>query len=133
MSDNLKKENKLYLSHLTLFIPEMTVAIEHGYLGKVSFEEVYQGIEQGNLVPFLKEKLGDAVDLSLIKPEDEQGRLFIEAMRYVVPGLEGRERRKTGIEKCGLCLLIVLCIEAVRQPELWSHGPDGDEEALSEE
>ncbi|MGV8125848.1 MAG: hypothetical protein ACP5PV_01380 [Methanothrix sp.] len=112
---------KLFLSHLTMVISEMAVAIEHGYLGKVSFAEIYQGIENGNLISFLKERLGDTVDLSLVMPDQDQGRLFIDAMRYVVPGLEGRERRKTGIEKCGLCLLIVLCVEAVRQTELWQH------------
>jgi hypothetical protein len=66
------------------------------------------------LIKFLNERLGD-FDWGLFGPEFDQGTSFVEAMQFEAEVFKDRERRKLGIEKSGVCLLLAFCIEAMQQ------------------
>jgi hypothetical protein len=112
-------ETKLRLSSLSAMAFELTSAIDHGFIDEFSFDEIYKEIESGRLIAFLKERLGDAVDLSILEKNPEQNASFIELMQRTSNVLSGQERRKLGIEKHGLCLLLAFCIEAMQHPYNW--------------
>lgn len=108
-------QTRLSLSALGCAAIELTSAIEHGHLNEITFDDIYRQIENGRLVPFLEDRLGDDIDLSLISPDQEQGQYLIAVLNEVAGGLHGRERKKLGVESCGLCLLLAFCIEAMQQ------------------
>lgn len=91
-------------------------AIENGHLNEITFIEVHQAIQQGTIVDFLEARLGQDVDLSMISGQGakDEGAAFAKAMQYVQPAFEGRERRKTGVKSCGLCLLMAYILEAMQ-------------------
>lgn len=106
---------KPWLSTWT-FIGFYTIAaIDRGHAGSVSFEQVYAGIEKGTLLQDLKAMLPGEFDFSMFPPGSDKEREIIEVLQEVAGGLEGRERRKTGVEKSGLALLIAFILEAIQQ------------------
>ena len=84
----------------------------------MSIKEVNESIEQGNLLDLLQERLDGVIDLSLLMGIGrQQGKKLIERLYYILPGFEGRERRKSGCENCGLCYLLVLLCQVLNTPE----------------
>ena len=75
----------------------------------LSFEDAKNATIKGNLIEFLKNKYAGETNLSLITGDDEI--LFNEGMSNVAEGLDNRERKETGIENNGLCLLIAYAVE----------------------
>lgn len=106
-------KTKLLLSSLSFTAFKLTSAIERGYLNKITFDEIYQGIESGDLLSYLEEKL--AIDLSIINRVPDQKQGFIEVMQEIAGGYKGREENKLALKNCGLCLLLAFCIEAMQQ------------------
>ena len=109
-------ETKLRLSTLSFAAFNLTSALDHGLIDKITFHELYRETESGNLINFLKERLGD-FDWSLFGPEFDQGPYFVEAIQSVAEVLKGQERRKIGISNSGICLLLSFCIEVMQHPE----------------
>jgi len=105
----------------------LNAAMERGHLGEFGFSEVYDAIEQGTIVRFLAERLGQDVDLSLLMdPRDRtQHDAFAEVMRLVAPAFQGRERRKLFLERSGVCLMMGLVLEALQQG-YWSLSPSDE-------
>jgi hypothetical protein len=114
-------ETKLRLSTLSIVAFNLVSAIDHGFLEKITFDEIYREIESGNLIAFLKSQLGDSVDLSLVTADTVQGRRFIEALQRLPNVLAGNERRKLGVENSGLCLLLAFCIELMQHLESYEE------------
>jgi hypothetical protein len=96
---------------------ELNAAIDQGLIDKISCEDVYEKIERGSLIFFLKERLGDAIDISLLEHDHEQSALFIELMQRIANCVTGSD---FGVEKHGICLLLALCIEAMQHPSNWN-------------
>jgi hypothetical protein len=55
-------------------------------------------------------------------PDEAQGRLLLAALRHVAGWFEERERRKTGIEKSGVCLVIAWIGEVIQCGQ-WKIDP----------
>ncbi|WP_148654573.1 hypothetical protein [Paraburkholderia caribensis] len=110
--------NKPRLVSLTFIGFYLVAALDHDEGDKFTFDDVYSGIENGTLLADLKEKLPDSFDFSLFPPGGAEELAIIEALRPVAGGLEGRERRKTGVENSGLSLLIAFIFELIQQ-ENW--------------
>jgi hypothetical protein len=105
-------ENELWLSTLGITAFNIVRAIEQGFLNKITFEEIHREIESGQLIAFLEEKLKTVdLDFSVLKSDNGQGRAFIEVMQRIANATTGSD---FGVEKCGLCLLLALCIEAMK-------------------
>ncbi|GAA3720568.1 hypothetical protein GCM10022421_31030 [Oceanisphaera sediminis] len=109
---------KPWLSTLSFIGFYVNSAIANGHADKISFEEIYDGIERGTLLDDLSEKIPGEFDFSLFKSGEEQSVGFHNVMSEVAGGLQGRERRKVGIETSGLHLLMAFILEAM-QHQLW--------------
>lgn len=96
----------------TWFILNINHAIDTGKYQGISIDEVEEHIDEGDLLPWLRERLGDDVDLSV--PEDEDERELNERLKELLEGYRGQERRKWGVENSGLCLLIAWTNEIVQ-------------------
>lgn len=101
------------LGFLTYFIGEMNAAIDTGKHQDISIEEVERHIENGDLIPYLKDRLKGDVDLSLY-----DAALSVELNEKLVDILaayKGQERRKWGVSNSGLCLLVAWTTEIIYQ------------------
>ena len=105
---------KLEISTVAWAAFNLTDAIDHGLANSIMFDEIRREIENGNLIAFLNERLGD-FDWGLFGPEFDQGPSFVEAMQFEAEVFKDRERRKLGIKNSGVCLLLSFCIEAMQQ------------------
>jgi hypothetical protein len=112
MKTNLRLSSLSYLAH------EVNAAIDAGRGLDMAFDEVYDAVDQGRVIEFLTERLGETVDLSLLNPGDEQERALAPVLQDVAASLRGRERRKTGVERNGLCLIMTFCLGAI-QARFW--------------
>ncbi len=104
---------KLLLDSVSYLAFNLVSAIDHGYINSFTFDDIYQGLDNKNLLHKLEEKLGDTIDLSLLT-KSEQGKLLVECLSGVAINLKQRERRKFGVESCGLCLLMAFCLEIMQ-------------------
>ncbi|MEN5208650.1 hypothetical protein ABE493_11085 [Stenotrophomonas terrae] len=111
-------EKKPWLSTLALVGFEANAAIEAGHGNSLSFDEIYRGIERGTLLEDINKKLPGVCDFSLYPAGSEQSIALHEVLNLVAGGLQGRERRKLGIEKSGLHLLLAFVLEAM-QHQYW--------------
>lgn len=89
-------------------------AIDDGKGGDLSFNEVYTGLERGSLLVDLNLKYPDTFDFSLFPAGGEAEQRLLEALNDATGGIRSRERRKTGVENNGLCLLMALVLEAIQ-------------------
>lgn len=110
---------KMNLAYLVTFIYEINGAIDTGKYQDISIEEVEEHIEKGDLLPFLKDRFGEDVDLSLfdlapngIKLADE---LNTKLQNYLET-LKGFEYKYL-VENNGLCLLIAWMTEMIASLE----------------
>ena len=113
-------EQKPFLAILTFLGLHVNAAIEKGYGSKISFNDVYKGLEERNLFELLDEKLPRVLDLSLFLERNEGYSLeqrdgLLNALSDAASGMEGQETRKYGIESSGLSLLMAYILEAIQQ------------------
>jgi len=104
----------LRLSTLTYTLFMVQGAIEKGHLNTVTFEQFYAGIDTKTLFYDFQRLVGDDIDLSLVTHQQDQQRLYLEMLESTRAALEGRERRKTGIDKSGLLLLAAYTVEIIQ-------------------
>jgi len=94
-------------------------AIANGHGNNISFKEIYKSLENGTLLEDLNAKIPGEFDFGLFPPGSEQCIALNKVLNEVAVGLKGRERRKVGIEKSGLHLLLAYIIEAMQHPDYW--------------
>jgi len=92
--------------------------LDRGYLHSISIEQIERGILSSRLFAELQEALEQKIDLSLLVGSDQEG-LLLEALRDVHEGIGGREGRKFGVEKSGICLLIAYILEVLQRNAQW--------------
>lgn len=111
-------ESRPYLSTLAFVGFEINAALEKGRGEDVTFEDIYENLQNGNILGFLTNRIPGEFDFSLFPPGSEQSTALNYVLNEVAGGLEGRERRKVGIEKSGLHLLMAFILEAL-QARYW--------------
>ncbi len=113
-------EQKPLLSMLCLLGRQVNAAIEKGHGNKISFNDVYKGLEEKNLFELLDEKLPGVLDLSFFLERNKGASLkqrdgLLNALSDVAFGMEGDEKDKYGIQSSGLSLLMAYILEAIQQ------------------
>jgi len=112
---NLRMKQNLRLSSLTYVLFVSLAAIDKGLASQVTFDDFYRGLDAGTLFDDIQTKLGHDIDLSLLTSQPDQKKPFLEMLESARAALEGRERRKTGIERSGLVLLCSYITEIIQQ------------------
>ena len=92
---------------LTFLMMIINTAIDTGKYQDISIEEVWEHIEKGDLIPHLKDKIGDKY-LNRYNPV-LAGEINSKMQDYL-ESWKGQEWRKGGVKNSGLCLLIALLI-----------------------
>jgi hypothetical protein len=62
----LMSENKPKLSDLTFFASQVNSAIAPGQGKTISFEDIHDNLEMGNIVEWLNKRIPDGVDLGTL-------------------------------------------------------------------
>lgn len=106
--------NKPRLNSLTFIGFYLTASLDHDKGDAFTFADVYRGLDSGTLFQDLQEKLPGSFDFSLFPKGGPDELAILDCLRQVAGGLEGRERRKTGVENSGISLLIVFILEAIQ-------------------
>jgi len=117
------QEQKPFLAILTLLGFQINSAIEEGHGDKVSFNDIYTGLEKRTLFEILQDKLPGALDLGLFRSGDdnryiEQREGIINALASAASGMKGSEE-KYGVRSSGLSLMMAYILEAIQQ-EYWT-------------
>lgn len=92
----------------------VNAAVDDGKGGDLSFEDVYAGLEGGTLLADLDRRYPDTFDFSAFPPGSDAEMDLLEALHSATDGTENRERRKIGVERNGLCLIVGLVLEAIQ-------------------
>jgi len=83
--------------------------------GDMSFKQVHASIEAGSVLEDLDALYPGQTDFSLFRGDNDQREYLLDSLKIAASVLEGRERRKTGVEKCGLNLLMAVILQAIQQ------------------
>ena len=100
------------LTNLTYIILELNAAVDTGKYDDIPMSEASEHIQSGDVIAWLKGKAPD-IDLSLLS--EESGSEYQSALQDIYGGYGGRERRKWGVERRALCLLIAWTNELIQQ------------------
>lgn len=100
------------LSQLSYIALEMNAVVDSGKYDHITIDEVEQRIENRELIPWLRTTLGDDVDLSTI--DVATAGEFHEGLLDILGGYRGQERRKWGVSKKGLCLVVAWAVEMIQ-------------------
>jgi hypothetical protein len=82
----------------------------------VTFSDVKSALASGDLFLWLKREFADHIDLSFY--EGDRANIALEithALDEAAGGVDGRERKKMGIEHNGICLLLALLTEVIQR------------------
>jgi hypothetical protein len=86
-------------------------AIDTGKYDGISVSDVQDQIRAGTIFEFLQRKLGNDIDLSIL--DGEKKTELLKEWTGLVEAVD--ERRKMGIEKSGLTLLMAYLLEGIQQ------------------
>jgi hypothetical protein len=104
------------LVDLTYLQFNLIAVIDAGKHEGISFAEVKGAIRSGDLFQWIKGRFPGNVDMSFyLDSEPPRADEVIAALDAALDGLDGRERKKTGVEHNGVCLLLALTTEAIQQ------------------
>lgn len=88
----------------------LNAAMDSGRYDDLAISEVKLTIENGTIFEFLRQRLGNDIDLSILKKEDE-AELLAEWRDFLATV---NARRKMGVEMRGLPLLIAYLLEGIQ-------------------
>ena len=100
------------LNKLTYIILELNAALDTGKYDDVPLLEASQHIDAGDIVSWLGIRIPD-MDLSLLTAQDADE--FQAGLADIFGGYAGAERRKWGVERRALCLLIAWTSELIQR------------------
>lgn len=115
----------MQVSALTLLILHVNSLIDSGKYANISIADVHAAIEQKRVLRLLKDRCGSDIDLSLHLDSTTYGdfeELYEAEMDSIYGGYGGQERRKWGVEKSGLCMILAWTNEIVQRGEFMSSG-----------
>jgi hypothetical protein len=113
---------------LTLMILHLKSLLDSGKYDDIALEEVKEHIDDGSILQWLRRR-APHIDLSVHLDTDTYGNFeefYPGQLRDILGGYGGRERRKWGVEKRGLGLLIAWTNEIVQRGSGWRPDADTD-------
>ena len=99
------------ITSLTFIAFYINSAIDTGRYDDIEIHEVKQQITSGSIFDFLQNLLRNDIDLSILTKEDEM-ELLAEWQDFLAAI---NERRKMGVERRGLPLLIAYLLEGIQR------------------
>ncbi len=102
------------LNLLIHFIVSLNAAIDTGRHRDVSVREVEKHIEAGDLSSWLFDRLGRDWDLAFSLSSRSE-RELTQGLQEILKTYRGHERRKWGVARSGLCLLVAWTAELIRK------------------
>ena len=113
---------------LTLMILHLNSLLDLGKCDSITVDEVKNHIDDRSILPWLRQRapeldaeLREFLDTHLYGDFEE---FYADQMLDICLSYSGRERRKWGVEKRGLCLLIAWTNEIIQRGSGWR--PDAD-------
>lgn len=120
--DAISQLPKISLTALTYLILQINSLIDSEEYSHVSLEEVHSAMENKRIISYLNEIAAGDVDLSIYGPEGVYHKFagyYHNLMYDLHIAYTGNERRKWGVEKQGLCLLLAWTNEIIQQGAGW--------------
>lgn len=118
----IKELPQIKLTALTYLILELNHLIDSGKYNTITIEHVHDAIKKKCIIPYLIETTSEDSDFSLYSSEGPYSKFveyYHEQMSQIYGGYAGQERRKWGVEKLGLCLLLAWTNEIIQQGAGW--------------
>lgn len=115
------------LTALTLLVLQLNSAIDSRRHDDVAIDEVYSWIENKEVIPKLRERVGNDIDVSLYGPEGPYPNFvefYHDRLHALWGGYGGNHRRKWGVENSGLSLLLAWTNEIIQQGSGWYPNDD---------
>ena len=103
------------LSSLTMLGFEINAVCDSCPDFELTFDQVHSVAREGKLAAFLAECFKDSTDLSLLTSNPKELSDMETALTDAACALEGRERRKVGVNSSGLCLVTAIIFEAIQE------------------
>lgn len=121
--DTLSELPRIKLTALTLLILEINQLIDSGKFDNILIDEIYDHIQNKDVIPFLAERTKGHSDFSLFVSDDGPYSKFIkdyhDQLECIYGGYGGSHRRKWGVENKGLCLLLAWTNEIIQSGAGW--------------
>lgn len=116
------------LSALTVLILNINSLIDSGKYDDITIEDIRRRIDDGTILRYLKQRAGNDIDLTLYldHPAAYQGfeDFYVNYLQATYDAYGGDERKRWGVEKKGLCLLLAWTNEIIQQGSGWEPSPD---------
>lgn len=113
---------RVKLTAVTLLILEINSLIDSKQFDDVTIDEVYEWINNKNVIPSLAERAKGHVDLSVYGadgPYQNFVGFYHEQMKRTYDAYGGDQSRKWGVENLGLCLLLAWTNELIQLGSGW--------------
>ena len=108
------------ISALTSLIFQVNSLIDTGQYTDISIKDVHQAIEKKQVLRFLDAQCGADIDLSLLLGAGDNDGFedsYEAGLDEIYGGYAGQERRKFGVEKSGLCLVVAWTVELIQRSD----------------
>jgi hypothetical protein len=118
---------KLTAIPFSFLIQQLNSLLDSGKYDHITIADVHLHIDDRSVLRWLATVAKGDIDLSVLLDTNTYGKfeeLYSNFLQNLSGGYRGNERRKWGVEKKGLCLLIAWTNEAVQQGSDWK--PDKD-------
>ena len=102
-------------SHYAMIFFGLSEMLDSGKHGDISFDDVKLHAKRGDLVTFLEKKNGGTFASGFCKTVPDFVRWYVAQIADNCLAMNGRERRKYGVETSGLCLLVSYTAELIQQ------------------
>lgn len=103
------------LGDLTVLQFQLIALIDSGKHEGVSLDDVKTVLSQRTLIAWLDQRFPGQFDTSLYTgSRASHGADVVKALDDAAGGINGRERKKLGVEHNGICLLAALVTEAIQ-------------------
>ena len=116
------------LVYLTLLILQYNKLIDSGKYDDITISDVHKHIKAGTVLRFIEARAGEDVDLSLhlsaSAADQSFEQYYARYLRATYDAYAGKERKKWGVRKRGLCLLVAWTNEIIQQGGGWYPTDD---------
>jgi hypothetical protein len=104
-----------HVSSLAMMLFGLSAMLDTGEHDDITIEEVKRRASDGDLLDFLKTRAGGSFAMNLHEAHPGFARWYVAQIAENCGVMAGRERRKYGIERRGLCLLVSYTAEIIQQ------------------